>query len=163
CVLPILSIKALALVQHSQSAPRAMRFQGIAYTVGVLASFALVAAALIGLRAAGAQVGWGFQLQSPLFISLMIYLLFAVGLNLSGVFTVGGRMAGLGSDLALRQGYAGSFFAGALATVVATPCTAPFMATAIGYAVTQPWYVSIAVLEAIGLGLALPYLIVAFS
>jgi thiol:disulfide interchange protein DsbD len=162
CVLPILSIKALALVQHSQSTPREMRLQGIAYAAGVLASFAVVAAALLGLRAAGAEVGWGFQLQSPLFISLMIYLLFAVGLNLSGVFTIGGRMTGLGSELAARDGYAGSYCAGALATVVATPCTAPFMATAIGYAVTQPWYISIAVLEAIGLGLALPYLVVTF-
>src|SRR5712692_4353800 len=93
----------------------------------------------------------------------MIYVLFAVGLSLSGVFTVGDSVAGLGSGLALREGYAGSFFTGALATLVATPCTGPFMAAAVGYAITQPWYISVAVLEAIGLGLALPYLLVAFS
>jgi len=163
CVLPILSMKVLALVQHSQSAPRAMRLQGMAYTAGVLVSFAIVAVTLIALRAAGTEIGWGFQLQSPLFVTLMIYLLFAVGLNLSGVFTIGGRMSSMGSGLALREGYAGSFFTGVLATVVATPCTAPFMAAAIGYAVTQPWYISFVVLEAVALGLALPYLIVALS
>jgi thiol:disulfide interchange protein len=163
CVLPILSIKALALVQHSGSTPREMRRQGMAYAAGVLMSFAIIGCALIGLRAAGAEIGWGFQLQSPIFVTLLIYLLFAVGLNLSGVFSVGARLTGVGSELALREGYAGSFFTGALATLVATPCTAPFMAAAVGYAITQPWYVSLAVLEAIGLGLALPYLIMAFS
>jgi thiol:disulfide interchange protein len=162
-VLPVLSIKVLALVQHSQSTPREMRLQGIAYAAGVLVSFAMIAGALIGLRAAGAEIGWGFQLQSPIFVTLMIYLLFAVGLNLSGVFSIGSRLSGVGSDLALREGYAGAFFTGTLATLVATPCTAPFMAAAIGYAVTQPWYISLVVLEAIGLGLALPYLVVAFS
>jgi thiol:disulfide interchange protein len=163
CVLPVLSIKVLALVQHSQSTPRQKRLQGIAYAAGVLASFAIIGGALAGLRAAGAEIGWGFQLQSPIFVALMIYLLFAVGLNLSGVFSVGSRLTGLGSGLALREGYAGSFFTGALATLVATPCTGPFMAAAVGYAITQPWYISVAVLEAIGLGLALPYLLVAFS
>jgi thiol:disulfide interchange protein/DsbC/DsbD-like thiol-disulfide interchange protein len=163
CVLPVLSIKLLGLVQHAQSAPREVRLQGLAYAAGVLVSFAMIASALIALRAAGAEIGWGFQLQSPIFVTLMIYLLFAVGLNLSGVFSIGSRMAGVGSDLALREGYAGAFFTGVLATLVATPCTAPFMATAIGYAITQPWYISLAVLEAIGLGLAIPYLVVAFS
>jgi DsbC/DsbD-like thiol-disulfide interchange protein/cytochrome c biogenesis protein CcdA len=163
CVLPVLSIKVLALVQHSRSAPREIRLQGIAYAAGVLVSFAVIGGALIGLRAAGAEIGWGFQLQSPIFVTLMIYLLFAVGLNLSGVFSVGSRITGIGSDLAMRDGYAGSFFTGALATLVATPCTGPFMAAALGYAITQPWYTSLAVLEAIGLGLALPYLIIAFS
>ena len=163
CVLPVLSIKVLALVQHSRSTPREMRLQGIAYAAGVLVSFAMIAGALIGLRAAGAEIGWGFQLQSPIFVTLMIYLLFAVGLNLSGVFSIGSRLTGVGSDLVSREGYAGAFLTGTLATLVATPCTAPFMAAAVGYAVTQPWYISLAVLEAIGLGLALPYLVVAFS
>ena len=163
CVLPVLSIKVFALVQHAQASPREMRLQGLAYAAGVLASFAVVGGTLVALRATGSEIGWGFQLQSPVFVTLMIYLLFAVGLNLSGVFEIGGRMTGLGSNLALREGYAGSFWTGALATVVATPCTAPFMAAAIGYAITQPWFVSLLVLEAIGLGLALPYLIISFS
>jgi len=163
CVLPVLSIKALSLVRHAQSAPREVRLQGLAYAAGVLVSFAVVAGGLIGLRAAGAEIGWGFQLQSPIFLTLMIYVLFAVGLSLSGVFTFGDSVAGVGSGLASREGYSGSFFTGALATLVATPCTAPFMAAAIGFAITQPWYVSFAVFEAIGVGLALPYLLLAFS
>lgn len=163
CVLPVLSIKALSLVRHAQQAPREVRMQGLAYAAGVLVSFAVVAGALIALRAAGAQIGWGFQLQSPIFLTIMIYVLFAVGLSLSGVFTFGDSVAGMGSDLANREGYSGSFFTGALATLVATPCTAPFMAAAIGFAITQPWFVSFAVFEAIGLGLALPYVALAFS
>jgi thiol:disulfide interchange protein/DsbC/DsbD-like thiol-disulfide interchange protein len=163
CVLPVLSIKALSLVRHAQSAPREVRLQGLAYAAGVLVSFALVAGALIALRAAGAEIGWGFQLQSPIFLTIMIYVLFAVGLSLSGVFTVGDSVAGVGQELASRDGYGGSFFTGALATLVATPCTAPFMAAAIGFAITQPWYISFAVFEAIGVGLALPYVLLAFS
>jgi thiol:disulfide interchange protein DsbD len=163
CVLPVLSIKALGLVRHAQAAPREVRMQGLAYAAGVLISFALVAGALIALRSAGAEIGWGFQLQSPIFLTIMIYVLFAVGLSLSGVFSFGDSVAGLGSGLAARAGYSGSFFTGALATLVATPCTAPFMAAAIGFAITQPWYVSLAVFEAIGAGLALPYMLLAFS
>jgi thiol:disulfide interchange protein DsbD len=163
CVLPVLTLKAMVLVRHAHGDPRTVRLQGIAYAAGVLASFALVAAALIAIRAAGTEIGWGFQLQSPVFVTVMIYVLFAVGLSLSGVFTMGDGIAGMGSGLAAREGYAGSFFTGALATLVATPCTAPFMAAAIGFAITQPWYLSFAVFEAIGLGLALPYLLLAFS
>jgi DsbC/DsbD-like thiol-disulfide interchange protein/cytochrome c biogenesis protein CcdA len=161
CVLPVLSIKAFGLVQHARSAPGEARLQGIAYTAGVLISFAAIAIALIGLRAAGAAVGWGFQLQSPFFVAAMIYVLFAVGLNLSGVFELGIGMSGFGSDLVSRDSYAGSFFTGTLATLVATPCTAPFMAAAIGYAITQAWYTSLAVFEAVGLGLAFPFLLLA--
>ena len=162
-VLPVLSIKVLALIEHSGLTPREMRLQGVVYAAGVLVSFTLLGGALLGLRAAGAEIGWGFQLQSPVFVATMVYLLFAVGLNLSGVFSIGNRMAGVGGDLASRPGYSSAFFTGALATLVATPCTAPFMAAAIGYAVTQPWYASLAVLEAIGLGLALPYVAITVS
>jgi thiol:disulfide interchange protein/DsbC/DsbD-like thiol-disulfide interchange protein len=158
CVLPVLSVKALSLVAHSASGTTVMRRHGLAYTLGVLASFAIVAGALLSLRAAGEQIGWGFQLQSPGFVTVLAYLLFVMALSLSGVVTLGGRVAGLGSHLAAGSGYAGSFFAGALATVVATPCTAPFMATAVGYALTQPAPVALAVFETLGLGLALPYL-----
>ena len=163
CVLPVLSIKVLALASHSHSTSREIRLQGLAYAAGVLVSFGVVGGALIALRAAGAEIGWGFQLQSPVFVALMIYLLFAVGLSLSGVFEIGGKLNAVGGDLASREGYTGSFFTGALATLVATPCTGPFMAASIGYAVTQPWYVSLAVLEAVGAGLAFPYVVIAFS
>jgi thiol:disulfide interchange protein DsbD len=163
CVLPVLSIKALSLVRHAQSSPREVRLQGLAYAAGVLVSFAVVAGALIAFRAAGAEIGWGFQLQSPIFLTIMIYVLFAVGLSLSGVFTIGDSVAGVGQGLASREGYGGSFFTGALATLVATPCTAPFMAAAIGFAITQPWYIAFSVFEAVGIGLALPYVLLAFS
>jgi thiol:disulfide interchange protein/DsbC/DsbD-like thiol-disulfide interchange protein len=163
CVLPVLSIKAFGLVQHAQSAPRAVRAQGIAYAVGVAASFAAIATVLLGVRAAGTEIGWGFQLQSPLFVAVMIYVMFAVGLNLSGVFSFGERVAGVAGDLSSRATYSGSFLTGALATLVATPCTAPFMAAALGYAITQPWYWSLAIFEAVGFGMALPYLAIAFS
>ncbi len=158
CVLPVLSVKALSLVAHGSHGAAVMRRHGLTYTAGVLVSFAIVAGALIAFRAAGEQVGWGFQLQSPTFVTLLAYLLFLMALALSGVVTIGGRVTGLGSRWAARSGYLGSFFTGALATLVATPCTAPFMATAVGYALTQPAPVALAVFEMLGLGLALPYL-----
>jgi thiol:disulfide interchange protein DsbD len=163
CVLPVLSIKAFGLVQHAHSAPREVRIQGMAYTAGVLVSFAAIAVALLGVRAAGTEIGWGFQLQSPLFVAVMIYVLFAVGLNLSGVFSFGERFAGIAGEFSSRAYYSGSFLTGALATLVATPCTAPFMAAALGYAITQPWYRSFVIFEAVGLGLAFPYLVITFS
>jgi thiol:disulfide interchange protein/DsbC/DsbD-like thiol-disulfide interchange protein len=162
CVLPVLFIKVLRLIDHVHLSKRQARLEALAYAAGVMASFAVVAGALFGLRAAGSEIGWGFQLQSPVFVALMVYVLFAVGLNLSGAFSVGETLAGAGSSLMANRGYAGSFFTGALTTLVATPCTAPFMAAAIGYAITQPFYVSLAVLEAIAVGLALPYVAIAF-
>jgi thiol:disulfide interchange protein DsbD len=158
CVLPVLSVKALSLIGHASRGAAVMRRHGLAYTLGVLVSFAIVAGALLSLRAAGEQIGWGFQLQSPAFVTVLAYVLFVMALSLSGVVTLGGRVAGLGSHLAARPGYAGSFFTGGLAVVVATPCTAPFMASAIGFALTQPAPLALAVFEALGLGLALPYL-----
>ncbi|MDR7270339.1 thiol:disulfide interchange protein DsbD [Pelomonas saccharophila] len=157
CVFPVLSIKALALVREGNH-----KAEGLAYTAGVLLSFAALAAVLIALRAGGQQVGWGFQFHSPVFVLIVSYLLFLVGLNLSGFFDVGGSFTGLGSNLAARQGLAGSFFTGVLAAVVATPCTAPFMGAALAFALSQPAAVMLAVFLALGLGLALPFLILAF-
>jgi len=125
-------------------------------------SFAIVAGALIALRAGGEQLGWGFQLQSPAFVTLLAWLFFAVALGFSGAIVVSGRLAGAGHALAARSGYVGSFAAGALATVAATPCTAPFMGAAVGFAVTQPWPTALLVFEALGLGLAAPYLLLSF-
>ncbi|HWV15062.1 MAG TPA: thioredoxin family protein [Cellvibrio sp.] len=161
CVFPVLSLKALSLVSHAQTSSLQIRLQGWAYTAGVLASFALLAAALVILKAGGAEIGWGFQFQSPLFVLAMAYLMFLVGLNLSGVFIIGGGIAGAGSALAARSGYSGSFFTGVLATLVATPCTAPFMAAALGYALTQPTAKLFAIFLSLGFGLALPYLLLA--
>lgn len=159
CVFPVLSIKALSLVSHASQPPLQTRLQGVAYTVGVLASFALLSGILIVLKASGSQIGWGFQFQSPLFVLAVAYLMFTVGLSLSGVFTIGSSIAGVGSSLADKTGYTGSFFTGVLATIVATPCTAPFMAAALGYALTQPPFKLMAIFLSLGFGLALPYLL----
>jgi thiol:disulfide interchange protein DsbD len=158
CVLPVLSIKALALIGHAEASPGPVRRHGLAYTAGILVCFAALAGALLALRAGGAQIGWGFQLQSPLVVMALAYILFTLGLSLSGFLVIGGSLTGLGQGLAARPGYAGSFFTGALATVAATPCTAPFMGAAVGYALTQPPVAALAVFEALGLGLALPFL-----
>jgi thiol:disulfide interchange protein/DsbC/DsbD-like thiol-disulfide interchange protein len=158
CVLPVLSVKAIALLAHADASRRALRLHGLAYAAGVLACFGVLAGVLIGLRAGGAELGWGFQLQSTLFVTALAYLFFTLALGLSGLLTIGSRLTGLGHGLAARPGYLGSFFTGALATVAATPCTAPFMGVALGYAFTQPPAVALVVFEALGLGLALPFL-----
>jgi thiol:disulfide interchange protein DsbD len=157
CVFPVLSIKALAVLQQSGHARRQTRLHGWAYAAGILASFAGLAGVLLLLKAGGASIGWGFQFQTPLFVLCLAYIMFAVGLSLSGVFTIGGSLAGIGSGLAARSGYTGSFFTGVLAAVVATPCTAPFMGAAIGFALSQPGLVMLEVFLSLGAGLALPY------
>ncbi len=160
CVFPVLSLKALSLVKGGNHDAAERRRQVYAYTVGVVASCVLVAGAMIGLRSAGEAVGWGFQLQSPVFIGVLAYVMFALGLSLSGVAQFGMGLMGLGSGLAARPGLSGSFFTGVLAVVVASPCTAPFMGTAMGYAMTQPTYVALTVFATLGLGLALPFLLI---
>ena len=161
CVFPILSMKAIALVRsHHAERPWG---DGVAYTLGVLATFTALAAGLMALRAAGDDVGWGFQLQSPLAVAVLSYVLVLVGLNLSGVFEIGGSVQGVGSDLSSRNGLIGSFFTGVLAVVVAAPCTAPFMGAAMGFAFTQSAPVIFAVFLALGLGLALPWLLISLS
>jgi thiol:disulfide interchange protein/DsbC/DsbD-like thiol-disulfide interchange protein len=159
CVLPVLSVKVLSLVGHASAGRSTLRRHGGAYGAGVLASFALVAGVLIALRAGGEQLGWGFQFQSPLVVSLLADVLLVLALSLSGVVLIGSRLAGTGQGFAARPGYAGSFFAGALATLAATPCTAPFMGAAVGFALAQPWATSLVVFEALGLGFALPYMV----
>ncbi len=159
CVFPVLSIKALSLINQAQQSPRQTRLHGVSYTLGILLSFALLGSVLIVLKAGGAEIGWGFQFQSPVFVLAAAYLMFSVGLSLSGVVSIGGSVAGVGSSLAKRAGYAGSFFTGVLATIVATPCTAPFMGAAIGFALTQSPVPLLAVFLALGFGLALPYLL----
>ena len=163
CVFPVLSIKAIGLVEQAKKHPAAVRTKGLVFAAGVIASMLVLATALLVLRAGGEQIGWGFQLQSPLFVTLMMYLLLAVGLNLSGVFEVGGGLAGVGDALTQGDSYRASFFTGVLTTLVATPCTAPFMAAAVGAALTQSPAVALAIFAAVGLGLALPYLLVSLA
>ncbi len=162
CVFPVLFIKGLALVQSSQHERHRLRAHGWVYTLGILVSFWVVVAILIALRAAGRQLGWGFQFQSPTFLALMAMLLFFLGLALAGQFEFGLSLTSAGGSLAQKQGYAGSFFTGVLAMVVATPCTAPFMGAAIGYALAHSAWVSFVVFSALALGLALPYLALAY-
>ncbi|WP_457104918.1 protein-disulfide reductase DsbD family protein [Methylobacterium sp. P5_C11] len=159
CVFPVLSIKVLSLVRHAGESRSRLRLHGFAYTAGVVGSFLALAALLIALKGGGAAIGWGFQLQSPAVVAGLAYLLFAMGLSLSGVVHVGGGLAGIGDGLARRAGLSGSFFAGVLATLVATPCTAPFMGSAVGFALTQSAGVALAVFASLGLGLALPFLV----
>jgi thiol:disulfide interchange protein/DsbC/DsbD-like thiol-disulfide interchange protein len=163
CVFPVLSIKAIGLVEQAKKHPAAVRTKGLVFAAGVIASMLGLAAVLLALRAGGEQIGWGFQLQSPLFVTLMIYLLLAVGLNLSGVFEVGGGLAGVGDALTQGDSYRASFFTGVLTTLVATPCTAPFMAAAVGAALTQSPLVALVIFAALGAGLALPYLLLSLA
>ncbi len=158
CVFPVLAMKAAAFARLAGHGSAEMRRDGLAYTGGVLVSFAAMAAIVIAIRASVGDVSWGFQFQSPVFSLLIAYLFFVVGLNLSGVFEVGSRLAGVGQGLVSRGGTTGAFFTGVLAVIVATPCTAPFMAAALGFALSQPAPATVAVLLAMGLGLALPYL-----
>jgi thiol:disulfide interchange protein/DsbC/DsbD-like thiol-disulfide interchange protein len=156
CVFPILAMKAVGFaagLAHGKA-----RAHAASYTLGVVATFICVAIALLIARSVGTAAGWGFQFASPVFVAAMAWLLFAVGLNLSGVFRVGSRLAGAGSSLAGQQGHWGSFFTGALAVLVATPCTAPFMAVAIATGLAAPPPVTVLVFFTMGLGLAAPYL-----
>jgi thiol:disulfide interchange protein DsbD len=162
CVFPVLSIKAIGLVEQAKKHPAAVRAKGLVFAAGAIASMLALAAVLLALRAGGEEIGWGFQLQSPLFVTLLVYLLLAVGLNLSGVFEIGGGLAGVGDGLTRGDSYHAAFFTGVLATLVATPCSAPFMAVAVGAALAQPAPVALAIFAALGVGLSLPYLVVSF-
>ena len=156
CVFPILAMKAVGFA--AGLARGRARAHAVAYTAGVVTTFMAVAVALLMARSAGAAAGWGFQFASPIFVTAMAWLLFVVGLNLSGVFRVGDAMAGAGGSLAARDGHWGSFFTGTLAVLVATPCTAPFMAVAIASGLAAPPAVTLLVFCVMGIGLASPYL-----
>jgi len=157
CVFPVLSMKAASLAGHAHD-PGKTRLQGLAFLVGVVATFLALAGLLIAVRAGGAAVGWGFQLQSSLALVMLL-----VALNMSGVFEFGTSVQGVGGSVSARGGVTGAFFTGALAVVVAAPCTAPFMAGALGFALTQPPVISLAVFLALALGFAAPFVILAFA
>ena len=162
CVFPVLSMKATSLAGHAGEA-RAARAQGLAFLAGVLATFLGLAGLLIAARAGGAAVGWGFQLQTPIVVAGLALIMLAAGLNMSGLYEIGTSAQGLGSGLASRGGLVGAAFTGVLAVVVAAPCTAPFMAGALSYALTQPEAVSLTVFLALGLGFAAPFTLLSFS
>ena len=161
CVFPVLSLKAMHMAQFGQDDKHAQQ-HGLAYTIGVIASFIAVASVLLLIRYFGEWVGWGFQLQSPYFVAGLVLLFFAMSLTMTGYVEFGQNLMGVGQGLTQKTGLTGSFFTGVLATVVATPCTAPFMGSAIGFALLQPAYVSLLIFSAMGLGLALPILAISF-
>ncbi len=163
CVLPVLSIKVLHLISDAHSHARKTWVNGLWYTLGVSTAFWILACLLIVLRSAGAAIGWGFHLQSPLIVSSLALLFVALGLNLLGVFEIGLVMTRLGSkEITTHKGSQGlrHFWSGILATVVATPCTAPFMGTALGLALTAETYVTLLIFTFLGLGMAFPLLLI---
>lgn len=163
CVFPVLSIKALSLARAAHGDTGEMRLHGVAFLVGVLATFAALGGALLALKAGGASVGWGFQLQSPAIVGGLALLFFVLALNLFGAFSVAGEFQGFGGALADKGGVVGAFFTGAVAVVVATPCTAPFMGAALGYGLTAPAWQSMGIFLALGFGLAAPFTLLAFA
>jgi thiol:disulfide interchange protein DsbD len=161
CVFPVLSLKASSLMYHAHDR-KALRTQALVYTSGVVLSFVALGAAVAGVRAAGADIGWGFQLQSPWAVTALMLVMLSVGLHLSGVFSLGASVQNMGAGLTSARGHLGTFFTGVLAVVVAAPCTAPFMAAALGYALTQPVMITLLVFAALGFGMAAPMLILSF-
>lgn len=163
CVFPILSIKILGFVQGRTDDRRALRLHGLAFGAGVVTSFLALAAVLLALKATGDGAGWGFQLRYPVVVAALAALMVALALNLLGVFEIGQRAASVGGRLDQGEGLSGAFLSGVLATVVASPCTAPFMAGALGFAVVQPAPVALAVFGALGIGMAAPYVLLSFQ
>ena len=163
CVLPVLSMKALALAKAAGDRVEA-RAEALSYGAGVVAAFLSLAVLLLVLRAGGMAVGWGFQLQQPLFVAGLALLMFAVGLNLSGLYEVSaGGLEGVGQSTVAKGGALGSFLTGLLAVVVATPCTAPFMAAALGFAATTSAAAALTIFFALALGFAAPFVVLGFS
>jgi thiol:disulfide interchange protein len=162
CVFPVLFLKGMSLVESHGKARSHARSSGGMYTLGILVSFWVIVAVLLLLRSGGKLLGWGFQFQSPSFVLIVALLLFFFGLSLAGQFDFGLSLTSAGGSLAARSGHAGSFFTGVLATVVATPCTAPFMGAAIGFALAQSSAVTFLIFTALALGLAAPYLLLTF-
>ncbi|MFN0038747.1 MAG: protein-disulfide reductase DsbD family protein [Burkholderiales bacterium] len=163
CVFPVVSIKVLGFVGQSRGNPGSLRAHGLAFTAGVLVSFWIIAGILLMLRAQGEALGWGYPLQSPPLVAMLAVLFFVLALNLSGVFEFGTRLPSWFGHLKFRNAYADSALTGLLATLVATPCTAPFMGAALGYAFVQPAAEAMTVFTALALGMAAPYLLLSFS
>lgn len=161
CVFPVISMKVMGFVQQAEQDHSQVLKHGVMFGFGILVSFWVLAGALIALRAGGEQLGWGFHLQSPLFLIAISVLFFLLALNLFGVFEVGTGWMGFGQQAASSSGLTGSFFSGAVATLIATPCTAPFMGAALGYALTLSAVQSMTIFSMLGIGMAVPYVILA--
>jgi len=162
CVFPILSIKILSFVEQSEGSRKKMIQHGLSFSAGVLITFLSIAGLLLVLKSGGESIGWGYQLQSPLMVTLLIYLFVAIGITFMSNLILGGQLAQLGN---FTQGYSditGSFLTGVLAVIVASPCTAPFMGSAIGIALLQPGFSTVAIFISLGMGFAAPYLLLSF-
>lgn len=159
CVFPVLSLKVLGFLQHAGEDPRVPRYHGLAYAAGIVLSFVALAGALLMVRSAGSEVGWGFQLQSPLIVALLAFLMLAIGLNFLGLLEFGAALTRLGRVGAEESGYRGSFLTGVLAVIVATPCTAPFMGAAVGAALVRPAPEALTIFAGLGVGMAAPYMV----
>jgi thiol:disulfide interchange protein DsbD len=162
CVFPVLAIKVLGFASHGRHSRAAHRAQGLAYTAGVVLSFMALGGLMLALRAGGEQLGWGFQLQSPLVITGLAVLFTLLGLNLAGLFEIGNLLPHRLASLQLRHPVVDAFLSGVLAVAIASPCTAPFMGASLGYAITLPGAQALGIFAALGLGLALPYLVAAW-
>lgn len=163
CVFPILSLKILGAASHGGGDRMRIRNQGLMFGLGVILTFLALGGLLVALRAGGAQLGWGFQLQSPVFVAFMAALFFAVGLNLMGLFEVGALLTRLGNRPGEPSGYGEAVASGVLATVIATPCTAPFMGAALGFALTRATSETLLIFGSLGVGMAMPYVILSVS
>jgi thiol:disulfide interchange protein len=161
CVLPVLSIKAVSVLESGESTSRARR-HALYYSAGVLCSFAALGLGILALRSTGHALGWGTQLQQPIVVGVLAMVMLAVGLSMSGVVQFGASLGNTGAALASRSGPSGDFFTGVLAVVVASPCTAPFMGSALAYAFAAPMLSALLVFLMLGLGLALPFLLIGF-
>ncbi len=162
CVFPVLAIKITSLTQQARNTRSEVRLAGLAYTAGVVLSLLLLAGLLFSLREGGARLGWGFQLQSPYFMVALVLLFTLVAFNFLGLFEVGIPARFLPTALTAREGLAGEFFSGVLTVLIASPCSAPFMATAIGYALMQDFQTTVLVFFMMGLGLASPFFLLTF-
>jgi thiol:disulfide interchange protein len=162
CVFPVLSLKAISISRKAQHAPRVVRKYGLMYALGVIMSFVALGLLMIGLQRGGEEIGWGFQLQSPVFVAALVYLFVLLSLALTGLFHLPVMFGSIGIDADGHDTSKGSFLTGILAVLVATPCSVPFMAPAVGYAFAQPPVVTLLIMAALGVGLAFPYLLLSF-
>lgn len=158
CVFPVLMLKLFSLIKTTDHPKGKIVLSQLSYQLGILTSLWILAGILVGVRSTGQSLGWGFQLQAPWFVAVLVVLFFLIGLNFLGVFDVSSRFSGIGHELTQKKGLVGSFFTGVLAVVVASPCTAPFMGAAMGYALAQAPVTTFLIFTALGIGLGLPYL-----
>ena len=158
CVFPVLSIKAMSFMQTHQT-NRELRLHATTYMIGVVTSFLIIATTMLSLRAAGSAVGWGFQLQSPQFLIILAYLFFIIGMTFLGFVNVGSKLMSIGQSIDSQSSLQSSFFTGVLAVIIASPCTAPFMGPALGFAIYQPTGIALAVFAMLGFGMALPFVV----